>query len=78
MLNGELTFVRRQVADTRIPAPGFGEPRALRFELPGDSRVVRWSLEHLLMPSPMAASHGLQPARVRTVVASGEIELSRE
>lgn len=71
--NGELTFVRRQSADSRIPPPGFGRPEVHRFELPADTRIVAWSLDHLLMPTPLAATYGFSSARSRVVVAAGEI-----
>jgi hypothetical protein len=73
--NGELTFVRRERADTRLPPPGFGPPSTRRFELPASTMSVSWSLDHLLMPSPMAASYGLEPAVVRQTVHRGRISV---
>jgi hypothetical protein len=73
--DGGLTFVRRQSADSRIPPPGFGRPATHRIEVRADAERVRWSLDHLLMPTPLAASYGFSPARARVVVASGEVQI---
>jgi hypothetical protein len=44
--------------------------RTLR--VPGTAARVRWRLDHLLMPTPMAASHGIGGARNRILVHEGE------
>jgi hypothetical protein len=74
--DGSLTFVRRERADTRVPPPGYGAPSVRTFELPAETTEVEWSLEHLLMPSPMAASYGLDRAVVRQTVRQGRIDVS--
>ena len=73
--HGGLTFVRRQRADTRLAAAGLGAPRVLTLTLPGrpPGGRVRWSLDHLLMPTPLAASQGVGEPRNRLVVAAGTI-----
>ncbi len=74
--HGGITFVRRQSADTRLAAAGLGAPRVLTLTLPGHppSGRVRWSLDHLLMPTPLAASQGVGEPRNRLVVADGTID----
>lgn len=69
---GEMVFVRRQSRDGRVPPPGTGPVafQTLRFE--GPATRVRWRLDHLLMPTPMAASHGVGDARNRIEVTAGE------
>lgn len=73
--HGGITFVRRQSADTRLAAAGLGAPRVLTLTLAGNppGGRVRWSLDHLLMPTPLAASQGVGVARNRLVVADGTI-----
>ena len=77
--DGSLAIVRRQTGDTRVPPPGFGRsaPIDLVLAAPAESprrdAVVRWSVDHLLMPTPMAASQGFGDARIRTVVSSGRV-----
>lgn len=72
--HGSLTFVRRQSADTRLAAAGLGPPRVVTLALPGTRRgAVRWSLDHLLMPTPLAASQGVGEPRNRLVVADGTV-----
>ncbi|MFK7991891.1 MAG: multiheme c-type cytochrome [Sandaracinaceae bacterium] len=78
MPSGEVAFVRRERADSRIPPPGFGAPRAHVFRFPADRGPVRWSLAHLLMPSPLAASQGFADARVRRVLHRGTLTLEPE
>ncbi len=70
---GGIVFVRRESDDSRVPAPGNGAPRVLGFRLSPETRRIHWSLDYLLMPSPMAAAQGFAPARNRRVIASGEI-----
>jgi hypothetical protein len=72
---GRPVFVRRQSLDTRVPPPGTGPiaPRSLRFE--GAPPRLRWRLDHLLMPTPMAASQGFGLARVRTTVLEGSFDV---
>jgi hypothetical protein len=70
-------FVRRQVRDTRVQPPGSGpaEIQALVFHPTALQRasitLVRWKLEHLLMPSPQAAAQGFGTALNRSTVAEG-------
>ena len=73
--HGALTFVRRQSADTRLAAAGLGAARVLTLTLAGNPSGgrVRWSLDHLLMPTPLAASQGVGEPRNRLVVADGTI-----
>lgn len=64
---------RREVDDTRVPAPGDGPARDLSFTLPdapGGARV-RWSLDHLRMPVDQALRHRVADADNRTRVAEG-------
>jgi hypothetical protein len=56
---GEMIFVRRQSHDGRVPPPGTGTIPFRTLRVPGAAPRVRWRLEHLLMPTPMAASHGI-------------------
>lgn len=74
--HGRPVFVRRQSADTRVQPPGVGVvvPRELRFARTG--AVVRWRLDHLRMPSPMAAAQGFGEPRVRTLVAEGRFDVT--
>ncbi len=76
--HGRVVFVRRQSDDTRVPPPGVGviEPSVLRFAAP--ARAVRWRLDHLLMPSPMAASQGFGEPRVRTLIAEGTLDVASQ
>lgn len=73
--DGTSGFVRRQVSDSRVQPPGTGDPRVSRLVLPHvvgqRPRVVRWKFEHLLMPSPQAASQGVAPARYRSTISEG-------
>jgi hypothetical protein len=76
---GEPVFVRRQVADTRVPPPGLGEPQPIvfRFSVPAGRPVrLRWAMDHLLMPTPQAASQGLAEPRVRTRFREGTLEVT--
>lgn len=77
--HGGITFVRRQSADTRLAAAGLGAPRVLTLTLPRNPSGgrVRWSLDHLLMPTPLAASQGVGVARNRLVVSDGTIAPSQ-
>ncbi len=74
--HGALTFVRRQSSDTRVPAAGMGAPtaRELVLRAPVGTRVI-WSLDHLLMPTPLAASLGIGTPLNRAVVTSGTTEI---
>ena len=78
---GASVFVRRQQADTRVPPPGLGAARTITFRFDGPAPVgtplrIWWRLEHLLMPSPLAASQGFGPARNRTTIAEGSVDLA--
>ena len=70
-----LTFLRRQVGDTRLPAAGLGAPVTVSVLLPGPPRAapIRWSFDHLLMPTPLAASQGVGEPRNRLVVLTGAV-----
>jgi hypothetical protein len=81
--DGHMALVRRQASDSRVQPPGSGTPResVLRFHRPISSPRasqprVRWKLEHLLMPSPQAASQGVGEPRNRATVCAGEANLS--
>ncbi len=70
--DGRTAVVRRQIGDTRVAPPGLGEPEPILVRFPGAARAsARYTLSHLLMPTPMAASQGLGEARVSIVVATG-------
>jgi hypothetical protein len=73
--HGRPVFVRREAHDTRVAPPGVGvvTPTELRFSAPGTR--LRWRLDHLLMPSPLAASQGFGDPRVRTTIAEGSVDL---
>lgn len=73
---GALVFVRRQSFDGRVPPPGTGTIPFQTLRLPGRAARVRWRLDHLLMPSPMAASHGVGEPRNRLSVHTGEVVLA--
>lgn len=72
---GRPVFVRRESGDTRVAPPGVGRviPTELRFAT--RATRLRWRLDHLLMPSPLAASQGFGDPRVRTLVAEGTLDL---
>jgi hypothetical protein len=75
---GDLVFVKREAADTRVPPPGNGAPapRVLRLRS-ARGGLVRWALDHLLMPTPLAASQGIgQPPLNQRRVHSGTVEVS--
>lgn len=75
--DGHMAFVRRQSGDSRVQPPGTGTPREseLRFHnvtaSPTTRLVLRWKLEHLLMPSPQAAAQGFGTAINRALVVEG-------
>jgi hypothetical protein len=69
---GAMIFVRRQSYDGRVPPPGTGTIPFRTLRVPGTAARVRWRLDHLLMPTPMAASHGIGGARNRILVHEGE------
>ncbi|MEZ4392055.1 MAG: multiheme c-type cytochrome [Polyangiales bacterium] len=73
---GALVFVRRQSFDGRVPPPGMGTIPFRTLRLPAGATRVRWRLDHLLMPTPLAASHGVADPRNRTLVHEGEIPLN--
>jgi hypothetical protein len=74
--HGRPVFVRREARDTRVAPPGVGvvTPTELRFTAPAATRL-RWRLDHLLMPTPLAASQGFGDPRVRTTIAEGLVDL---
>ncbi len=78
MPDGSMAFVRRERGDSRVPPPGFGAPRAYELRFTTDADEVSWSLDHLLMPSPMAASQGFSQARVRRVLWAGSVHVTGE
>ena len=68
-------FRLRPVLDTRIPAPGAGDPVGVELRLPDGEGPVLWSVElHRLRPA-VARERGLDPATTSTLLASGEVEL---
>lgn len=69
---GQMVFVRRQSFDGRVPPPGTGSIPRRTLRLPGRATRVHWRLDHLLMPTPMAASHGIGAAHNRLLVHEGE------
>jgi hypothetical protein len=69
---GALVFVRRQSRDRRVPPPGTGPIPFQTLRFPGRAARVRWRLDHLLMPSPLAASHGIGEPRNRVPVLDGD------
>lgn len=78
--DGTTGFVRRQVSDSRVQPPGTGAPResrlVLAFERGRAPRVVRWKFEHLLMPSPQAASQGFGAAQYRATISEGQAAIA--
>jgi hypothetical protein len=78
-----ITFVRHQVGDSRLPAPGTGAPAEYTLTVPVPASAwrpemrVRWAVDHLLMPSPMAASQGVGTARNRVRVLEGSAVVTR-
>lgn len=69
-------FRLRPALDDRVPAPGDGEPVRVRLLLPGvRTREARWSVELHRMPPAQARARGLDPARLRAVVAEGLIRV---
>jgi hypothetical protein len=73
--HGRPLFVRRQSLDTRVPPPGTGTIPYTEMRFGVRARVVHWRLDHLLMPTPMAASQGFGEPRVRTLVTEGTFEV---
>ena len=71
--HGRPVFVRRESGDTRVPPPGVGVITPTELRLATRAHVVHWALDHMLMPSPMAASQGFGEARVRTTIAEGTL-----
>ena len=69
--------VRREVGDSRVPPPGLGKPlkRQLRLKAVPEGAGLEWSLEFLLMPTPMAASHGIGEPRNRTTIHTGKVSV---
>lgn len=78
MPDGDVAFVRRERGDSRVAPPGFGPPESYELRVETDATQIHWSLDHLLMPSPMAASQGFAQARVRRVLHRGTVHVSRE
>lgn len=74
--HGRVVFVRRQSLDTRVAPPGVGVPTPTELRFTARAATVRWRLDHLLMPSPMAASQGFGEPRVRTTVTEGSFEVA--
>jgi hypothetical protein len=77
---GHMAFVRRQSGDSRVQPPGTGTPRENELRFTGASAthalIVRWKLEHLLMPSPQAAAQGFGAARNRATVIEGSTSVT--
>ncbi|MGE0789526.1 MAG: multiheme c-type cytochrome [Sandaracinaceae bacterium] len=78
MPDGTLAFVRRQRGDSRVSPPGLGDPpvHTLRLETAADR--VHVALDHLLMPTPLAASQGFSQARVRRTLHEVTIVVEEE
>jgi len=70
---GALIFVRRQSHDGRVPPPGTGPIPFQTLRFAGAPARIRWRLDHLLMPTPLAASHGVGEPRNRQPVHAGEL-----
>jgi Cytochrome c554 and c-prime len=70
----DLTFMRVESADTRVPAPGQGE-RAVELTLPGGAASARvtWEVVYQRMSTPMAEAFGVSQVLDEVVVASGEL-----
>lgn len=68
---GALVFVRRQSRDARVPPPGNGTIPFRTLRLAGRGSQIHWRLDHLLMSTPLAASHGVGEARNRVLVHQG-------
>lgn len=78
--HGQMAFVRRPASDSRVAPPGTGEPRTIELRFAGADRsatLIRWKLEHLLMPSPQAAAQGFSPALNRATVVEGSTVVSQ-
>lgn len=73
--HGRPLFVRREVRDTRVAPPGVGRVVPVELRFAARSPRLRWRLDHLLMPSPMAASQGLGDPRIRTTLAAGTVAI---
>lgn len=82
--NGPAGFVRVQVSDHRVQPPGTGLPDnySFVFHTTASNRAsinathtIHWKLEHLLMPTPLAASQGFGPAVNRRTVTEGSVQV---
>lgn len=78
MPDGTTAFVRRQSGDSRMAPPGFGPPTVHELRFRTDANSVSWSFDHLLMPSPLAASQGFAAARIRRVLHHGTARITEE
>jgi hypothetical protein len=73
----ELTFMRVEAADTRVPAPGQGT-RTVELSLSrAVSARVEWQVVYQRMSTPMAQAFGVSQVLDEVVVASGTIAPER-
>lgn len=70
----ELTFMRVQSEDTRVPPPGQGA-RRVTLVLPDAARGlrVRWLVAYQRMSTPMAEAFGVSQVLDEVIVAEGEL-----
>ncbi len=73
--HGRAVFVRRESGDTRVAPPGVGRVVPTELTFPTRAARLRWRLDHLLMPTPLAAAQGFGDPRVRTSIAEGTLDL---
>jgi hypothetical protein len=68
----ELTFMRVEAADTRVPAPGMGS-RTVELEVPKapPGARLRWRVVYQRMSTPMADAFGVSQVLDEVVVAEG-------
>ena len=73
-LGGGLGFVRMEVEDRRVPAPGGGE-RIATLALPDTTRGLRvkYSVVYQRMSTPMAEAFGVSQVLDEVLIASGEL-----
>ncbi|MBL8600939.1 MAG: hypothetical protein JNK72_03350 [Myxococcales bacterium] len=72
---GAMLFVRRQSRDTRVMPPGLGAPEVETLRFGRDTRTLNFRLQYLLMPTPMAASHGIGTPENQLTVEEGRVAL---
>jgi hypothetical protein len=76
--HGAPVLVRQQTHDSRIAAAGLGPPRTVTLTLPGHPAGghLRWTLDHLLMPTARATLQGVAESHNRLTVYSGTVTLA--